>query len=151
MKKLIIVCLSVFLFACGGSDSSSGGGVENSQPGMNLPANFVGVYMGTITLTASAAGLSETDTFSITITVFANGTVRFDGDDPEETFTVGITDAGEFSGNIDINEDECQGTVAVVGQVDGTNATGTVQGDGECEVSGLDIDVELSGTFTATK
>ncbi|MEM7357976.1 MAG: hypothetical protein AAF431_02635 [Pseudomonadota bacterium] len=151
MKKLIIVFVSLFLFACGGGDSSSGGGVENSTPGMNLPANFVGVYTGTVTLTASAAGLSETDTFMITITVFANGTVRFDGDEPDETFTVGITDAGAFSGNIEIAEDECEGTLGVVGQVDGTNATGTVEGEGECEVSGLTLDVELTGTFTATK
>ena len=43
------------------------------------------------------------------------------------------------------------GTIGVVGTVDGTTASGTVEGSGECEVSGIDVDVELTGTFTATK
>jgi len=150
MKKIILSLSFLLIAACGGGSSSSGG-VEESAPGQNLPANFVGTYLGMLRVTAEAAGVSESDSFEITITVFANGTVRFDGDDPDETFTVGIADDGSFSGNVDIDEDECSGSIGVTGSVDGTTASGTVEGDGECEISGITVSVELRGDFTATK
>ena len=83
--------------------------------------------------------------------MFANGTVRFDGDDPDETFTVGVTNAGDFAGTANIMEDDCSGTINVVGRVDGTTASGSVDGEGTCNVNGLSLDVELSGDFNATK
>jgi len=149
MKNAFIAILCLFLFACGGS-SDSGGAVENSQPGDMLPANFVGTYTGMLNLTASAAGLSESDSFPITITVFADGTIRFEGDDPEETFTVGVTNAGAFSGSVDIVEDECSGTINLTGSVDGTTASGNVDGSGTCTINGLSVDVDLAGDFSAS-
>jgi hypothetical protein len=83
--------------------------------------------------------------------VQADGRIRFDGDDPDETFTVGVTDDGNFSGNIPINEDPCVGSVGVTGVVNGTTASGTVQGEGSCRVNGLNLDVELTGDFSANK
>ena len=151
LAKITLTLSLLMLVACGGGGSFSG--VEPSIPGQNLPAIFIGVYTGTLNATIKGAGLSESDTFQITITVFANGTVRFDGDDPDETFTVGVTDAGDFSGNLraeDFNDD-CTGVVGVTGNVDGTTASGTINGDGECDVSGLDIGIDVTGTFSATK
>ena len=150
MKKIILSFCLLFLSACGGGDSSSGAG-DNTTPGENIPANFVGTYTGTLNLTASAAGLTESDSFPITVTVMANGMVRFDGDDPDETFTVGIANSGEFTGSITVVEDECSGTLSVTGRVDGSVANGTVTGDGKCTVSGVEISVTLSGDFNATK
>ncbi len=150
-KINLILIILLFVTACGGGGSDSGGGVEDSMAGDNLPANFIGVYIGLLNLEASAAGITERDSVEITITVNADGTIRFDGDDPDETFTVGITNSGQFSGNLPIDQDGCVGTVAVTGQVDGTTASGSLEGEGECRISGLDLDVTLRGDFNATK
>lgn len=150
-KSLILMPVVVLLLACGGGGSDSGGGIEPTAPGQNLPANFVGTYIGQLNFVAEALGLTESGSIAITITVMQNGTVRFDGDDADETFTVGITDAGEFAGELTVNEAVCQGTIGVSGSVDGTTASGTVQGEGECTDNGLTLDVDLSGDFNATK
>ena len=150
MKKIIVSFCLLFIAACGGGDSASGAG-DSTNPGQNIPANFVGTYTGTLNLTASAVGLTESDSFPITVTVLSNGTVRFDGDDPDETFTVGITNAGDFSGTISIVEDECSGTLSVTGRVDGSQATGDVTGDGQCTVNGVNLSVTLRGDFRAIK
>jgi hypothetical protein len=151
LRKVFILC-SVFLLAsCGGGESSSGGNADVTTPGDMLPANFVGTYTGILNLRASAAGLSQSESVPITITVSSNGTVTFTADDPDETVTVGISNAGAFSGNLSIEEDPCTGTISVAGSVDGANASGTVEGDGSCSQNGLNIDVELDGDFSATK
>lgn len=149
--KLLSIISVLFLAACGDNDSSSGGEVDVTIPGDMLPANFIGTYTGTLNLRASAAGISQADTVPITVTVMANGTVRFSTDDPDEAFTVGINNQGSFSGVADIVEDPCQGTINVAGSVNGSVANGTVQGDGSCNQGGLNVDVELSGDFTANK
>lgn len=151
MKKLIILFASAFLVACGGGDSDSGSMIDNTLPGSNVPVNFVGTYVGTANITASALGLSESDTFDVTITVTADGMVRFDGDDPDETFTVGLQNDGVFAGTLPITEDECQGSVSIAGTVDGMTASGDVSGDGQCDVNGLTVDAMLSGSFNATR
>lgn len=154
MNRLIIfvVVFTVSLMTgCGGGSSSSGAAVASTVPGQNLPAEFVGVYRGTLNLRAEASGLSESDSFPITITVFEDGTIRFDGDEPDETFTAGVTDAGDFAGNINVNESDCSGLLAVTGRLDGSTASGTVQGEGMCLIGGINLDVELSGDFNATK
>ena len=155
MKQILIktglfVFFLLFLTACGSGGSSSGGG-EDTTAGDGIPANFIGVYTGVLNVEASAIGITERDSVAITITVNADGTIRFDGDDPDETFTVGLTNAGEFSGSLPIDQSDCVGTVAVTGQVDGTTASGSLEGEGECRVSGVNLDVTLSGEFTATK
>lgn len=150
-KILCLFPLMVMLVACDSGDSDSGSMVEPTLPGTNVPANFVGTYNGTITVTAEALNLSETDTFPITITVTDDAMVRFDGDDPDETFTTGLANDGRFSGNLPIDEDECSGNLSTTGQVDGTNASGEVNGDGQCRIGALTVDVTLRGTFTASK
>ena len=150
MKNTLLILTFALLAACGGGDSSSGAGAPTVAGDM-LPANFVGIYTGVLNLEASALGIRERDSFPITITVTADGMLRFDGDDPDETVTVGVTNAGEFSASLPIDEDPCTGTISVSGRIDGTNATGTVEGDGTCIEGSLTVDVELSGDFNATK
>lgn len=151
MKKIILIVSMLILTACSSSDSDSGGMVTPTLPGTSIPANFAGVYTGTLNVTASALGISESNSFPITVTVTNDGMVRFDGDEPNETFTVGLTNTGDFTGNLPINEEECTGSVGTTGRVDGTNATGNVSGNGTCVISGLTVDVTLEGDFSATK
>lgn len=149
MKKIIFVLSLLVLSACGGGGSDSGG--TAASPGPAPLASLVGVYNGSATLTASAAGISETDTFPITITVTEDAMVRFDGDEPDETFTVPLSDTGAFSGSLTINEAECSGSVMLNGSVDGTTAAGTISGAGQCIVSGASFDVDLTGDFSASR
>jgi hypothetical protein len=151
MKKALFIISFIFLTACDSGDSDSGGMAEPTLPGTNVPASFVGVYTGTLNVTAEALGITRSDSFPITATVTDDAMIRFDGDSPEETFTVGLTNSGSFSGNLPIVEDDCRGTVAVTGTVDGTTVSGTVSGEGECDLNGLDVDVTLEGDFTATR
>ncbi len=147
----LTLVLALTLAACGGGDSDSGGMDEPTLPGTNIPAIFVGTYSGTLTVTAAALGLSETDSFPITITVTSDGMIRFDGDDPDETFTAGLTNEGRFVGVLPVEVDECSGQLSTSGNVDGTTASGEVSGEGRCDVDGVVVTVTLEGTFTATK
>ncbi len=152
MKHVLFFFLAVFaLSACDGGGSDSGSMVDATIPGTNVPMSFVGTYTGTLNVSASALGTSVDDSFPITITVNGDGTVRFDGDDPDETFTVGIQDNGVFRGNLPIDQEGCTGNVAAEGQVDGTNVNGTIDGNGTCDIDGLSVDVTLSGDFNATR
>ena len=148
-KHLFVFGLTV-LTACGGGGSSSG--VAVSSPGDNLPANFVGTYTGTITVTLDASVIDETRSYSITVTVNADATIRFEVAGIEESFTAGVTNAGQFSGNINFTDDDCDSAViGVEGTVDGSTVTGTVTGNTECDVAGLPVDVDLRGNFSASK
>ena len=151
MKKFFLLISFIFISACDSGGSDSGGMVQPTLPGTNVPANFAGTYTGTLNVTAEALGIRESDSFPITVTITSDAMVRFDGDDPEETFTVGLTNDGNFSGNLPINEDECSGNVSVTGTADGTTVSGTVSGDGQCEINGLNVDVTLEGDFSATR
>jgi len=151
MKKIIISLFSLILVACGGGGSDSGGMSEPTLPGTNVPESFVGVYSGTLNVSASALGLTETDSFPITVTVTNDAMVRFDGDSPEETFTVGIENGGVFRGTLNINEDECTGAVNVEGTVNGSVASGSLSGEGRCSLNGTNVSVTLSGDFSANR
>jgi len=151
MKKLLVLLVSTVLVACSDGDSDSGSMLDDTLPGTNVPASFAGVYTGSTDLTASALGITQSDSFDITITVTDDAMVRFDGDEPDETFTVGLQNDGAFVGTLAIDEDECQGSITVNGSVDGTLATGDVSGDGQCDINGLEVDVTLSGTFSASR
>jgi len=153
MIKLLTFISLLALSACGDGDSDSGAGDSDSgvsQSGAMVPANFTGVYSGAIQGTATALGISLSDSFPITITVNQD-VVRFDGDDPDETFTVGLRNDGTFSGVLNYDDDRCVGDVQVNGIVDGNNASGSFGGDGSCEFEGNNVGVELEGTFTAAK
>ncbi len=144
IKHLILILSTVVLTACGGSDTS----VDNVDVAAgNVPNAFVGVYRGTISARARAGILSERFSEPVTITVRADNTVTFSGDDPDETFTTTIGSNGGFNGRLPINEDDCEGVVNVSGSVDGTTASGELGGDGECDGVGVD----LTGTFTASR
>jgi hypothetical protein len=149
MKNSLLVFVSCFLIACSGGGSDSGGMVDPTLPGSNVPASFVGTYVGTLTVTATALGISESESIPITVTVTSDGMVRFTGDDAEEVFTVGLGNDGAFSGNLPINEDPCSGSAGVTGTVDGTTASGNLIGSGTCDVSGLEVEVTLEGSFSA--
>ena len=151
IKKSILLFSFLLLTACDSGDSDSGGMDAPTLPGTDVPASFAGVYNGTLNVTAQALNITRSDSFPITITVTDDAMVRFDGDSPDETFTVGIANDGSFSGTLPIDEDECTGTATVQGSVDGTTASGTVDGTGRCLVSGLDVEVTLEGDFQASR
>jgi len=96
MKKLFLLLSFVLIAACDSGDSDSGGMAEPTLPGTDVPARFAGVYTGTLNVTAEALNITTSDSFPITITVTDDAMVRFDGDSPEETFTVGLTNGGRF-------------------------------------------------------
>ena len=149
---LLIGGLALLLSACDIGGSSSGADqVENSTPGDMIPPEFVGVYLGTVNITAESSGLSESDSFPITITVTEDGRLRFDGDDPDETFTVGVENDGTFSGNLRIDEEDVEGVLGVMGQVDGTTASGTIVGEGVVDTGVVSLEVDVTGSFNAIK
>lgn len=150
-RKFILVSFVLFISACGGGDSDSGGSADATIPGTNVPVSFVGTYQGTLNVSASALGTSISDSFPITITVNEDSTVRFDGDDPEETFTVGLQNDGVFQGGLPLDQSGCTGNVTVTGQVDGTNVTGDLAGTGNCDIDGLTVEVDLVGDFNASR
>ncbi|MGH1428983.1 MAG: hypothetical protein ACRBEE_13650 [Arenicella sp.] len=143
--KRIVVSVCVFLLsACSDSDTS----VDNVDvTAGDVPNSLVGVYRGTISAKAEAGLLSERFTEPVTITVSEDNTVTFSGDDPDEVFTTTIGSNGGFNGSLTINEGECEGVVNVSGTVDGSTASGDIGGDGKCR----GIDVDLTGSFSATK
>ncbi len=151
MKKLLVLFSFVFLAACGGGGSDSGGMVIPTLPGTNVPASFAGVYTGTLNLEASALGITERESYPITVTVTDNAMVRFDIDG--DSVTVGLANDGEFRANLPVppNSADCTGTIGIEGSVDGTTASGTLSGEGRCNISGLTADVTLSGDFSATR
>jgi hypothetical protein len=151
MKNLLLIFASLFIIACSDGSSDSGGMLDATLPGTNVPSSFVGVYTGSLTVTASALGISETESIPITVTVTSDGMVRFAGDDADEVFIVGLGNDGVFSGNLPINEDPCSGSVGVSGTIDGSTASGNLSGSGACNVSGLEVEVTLDGSFSAAR
>jgi len=151
MKKLFLLFASCFLIACSDGDSDSGTMIDDTLPGTSVPASFAGTYTGSGTVTASAIGITVTEMFPVTVVVTNDAMVRFEGDEPDETFTVGLSNDGSFAGTLPINEEECTGTASVQGMVDGVTASGTLSGSGTCNVNGSNVDVTLEGTFTATQ
>lgn len=151
IKQLIIALAFIALTACGGGGSDSGSAAEVTLTSDAFPARFVGIYTGVVNFTATATGLSESDSFPITVTVFADGRLRFDGDDPEETVTVVVDNNGQFVAAISIAEAPCTATFNVNGSVDGVTAAGAVDGQGSCSQDGLTIDVVLTGDFSASR
>jgi hypothetical protein len=153
-KRIIAITLftGFFLTGCDIGGSSSGADqVDNSEAGDMLPAEFVGVYTGTIDIQAEASGIKDSDSFPVTITVSADGTLRFDGDDPDETFTVGIANDGTFSGNLRYDDKDLTGVLGVTGRVDGTTASGDIVGEGEYDTGVVTLAVDVVGSFFATK
>ena len=145
LNTLFLVVL-MGLAACSDSDTSVDN-VEVTQG--DVPSEYVGTYVGTITGEAEADDLPLERSFTedITITVSADNMITFSGDDPDEVFTTEIGSNGGFNGQLEISDDNCSGTINVSGTVDGNIASGNVGGNGVCE----DIDASLTGTFSATK
>ncbi|MDB4511898.1 hypothetical protein N9060_00405 [Arenicella sp.] len=150
IKNALLVTALLFLASCGG-DSDSGGQGDGTGPDNMTAASFVGVYMGNLTVTAEAIGITETDTFPITITVTEDGLIRFDGDDPGETSSTTLANDGTFVGNLPINEPECSGNVVYTGSIVNTIASGDLDGSGSCDIGLTTVDVTLEGTFSASR
>ena len=145
----IVRCIFAAVFfmvlaSCGGGDTS----VDNVEvTAGNVPSSFVGVYRGNIDAKARTLLLSESIDEPITITVNADNTITFSGDDPDEVFTTKIGSNGGFNGQLNINEGSCSGDLSISGSVNGSTASGQVGGEGKC--SGVSVDI--SGTFNASK
>jgi len=152
MKKILFILCALVLTACGGGSTTSGQ-VEETIAGTMIPARFVGVYNGTVNVrfeTSGAISVSDSISEELIVTVFQNGMIRFEVDG--EMFTVGLTDAGNFSGNLDAGAfvEECEGILGISGQVDGTTASGTLSGEGECRDGVLSANIDVTGDFSAT-
>ena len=153
-RLLFIFFAFLSLSACElGSSDSGADQVPNTDPGDSIPSEFVGVYVGTLNAEVEANSINVTESYSfpITITVSADGMIRFDGDEPDETFTVGVANDGTFSGNLRVEDDDVQGTLGVSGRVDGSTAQGDVTGEGEVDTGLVTVGVTVRGNFSATK
>ncbi len=144
VQRFVLLSLLVLVAAC-----SKGNTSVDQKPVTDgaVPSNFVGVYRGTLTATAKAGPLNETTTDVITITVSADNTIRFEGDDPDEVFVTKVGANGNFNGSLPIKTGDCEGNVDVSGSVDGTAASGDLGGSGKCK----GVSVGVSGNFSATK
>jgi len=153
MKKILSlwhIILFATLTACSGGGSDSGG------PAGSFPAAFVGVYQGTLNVTVSAAGISQSDSAPITITVTPDAQLQFSSSETDETFSVGVTNDGSFNLNIDFVVDglECTNmALDAAGQINaaGTSISADVTGQATCTVEGITLDVELSGELLASR
>jgi len=149
MKNIIACLLTLSMVAaCGGGSSSSGSNTGATTTGSN--DNIDGTYLGTINFTVSALGLSQSESEPITFTI-DNNALTYQGDDSNERFSVPVDGQGNFNGSFNFSEDGCSATFRLNGTVNAPNITGSVDGDGECRVSGDDVSVSVEGDFSATR
>lgn len=161
-KLVTVFGVCLLLAGCGGSsDNDNGTGTSNS--GLALPtsaasntdssSDFAGTYNGTISITVSAAGQSESFTDPITIVIDAAGNVTLTGSD-------GSTGTSPLSGNSfsdalalmeTIDGAECSISLTVSGTVNGDTISGPISGDASCSEAGLTINADVSGSFTANR
>ena len=137
---LSLIGLAVFLTACGGGDTSSGGG-----------ASFAGTYSGPWRVTVRGGGGSFTGTGTIVVVINPNNSVVLDPNTPvpgRGTISGNMITAsypGAFANSPGIT---CTGAVAVRGTVSGNTISGTI---GPSTITCNGIPFTIQGTFTATK
>ena len=140
ISHLSLISFAVILAACGGGDTSSGGG-----------ASFAGTYSGPWNATIRGPGGSFTGTGTIVVVINPNNTVVLDPNTPvpgRGTISGNMITAsypGRFANTPGIS---CTGTVAVKGTVSGNTITGTI---GPSTITCNGIQFTLQGRFTATK
>lgn len=146
MKRWLIIALTLVVTACGGGSSSGGAG------GGNNPS--AGTYVGNITLTASAPGVSpQTMTLPITIEIDGGGGVRVI--DEEGFFSSGSLSGNSFSitdPDLSFIEGDavCTGTQTFTGTVGEGAVAGNYSGNLSCSGSGGSIPITFNGTFSAS-
>jgi len=137
----IVLSLLLFLSACGGGDSSDGGGVD-----------FSGRYIGPGTLTLSADGESESTTFAAEVIIEGNS-VTVNRSKTQTTIATGTVSGDSFTAKVPASAlaefgPDCDGSVALTGTISGNMVSGTISG-GQILCNGLEVTV--TGTIQATK
>lgn len=155
LRYLIQICAlaitAVMLSACG-SDSpsaSSGGGSVTVIPGD--PAALAGTYSGSATLTVSALGISESQTYPVTITIEPNGNVSIRSGS-EAIDDVAVLRGSGFSytttDTATVGQYTCSGTITV----SATIANGRINGNLSTQNANCNgIGLSLTGTLQATR
>jgi uncharacterized protein YceK len=168
-----IAILLATLMVCSGcststSETSSGGGSSGAGAGTGSPAtgspvtgavpsSLAGTYTGAATATASALGISESETVPITIIIDQNGSVTIQsGSDifPNAAILNGnsFTQSQTFN-NQDFGSAICSGTLSLQGSIDGNGViTATLSSQSVvCTINGIAIPGTVTGSLTATK
>lgn len=169
MSKIVYSCLLAVLLllgGCGGGSSSGGGesnGVTQSAGGQTQDGNgessvpvedIAGVYVGTVTATASGGGLTETVTEPVQIEISEDESVAFGepGEPPVGTTSVSA-DGDAFSVTVPgsyFNEPglQCTGNATVSGTISGDTITGDISSQ---NVVCNGIPITVTGDFNLTR
>ena len=158
MKRVLIALVAIIMAGCDSGSSSTGSSAEvtdsNTSSPQQIGAQFAGTYRGTIegTYTATALGLSDSDSTPITIIIESNGdvTVRAEG----RSYS-GSLDSDRITAVVDVKETyediSCDGTVNVNAQISGNTISGTANGAGECSQGSVKTPVRVAGVLNASK
>ncbi len=147
----LVFLLTLFLTACGGG-SSGGGGQANDAADQAAPANpsQAVTYNGTATFALTAPGFPPiNDTVPVQIVVQGNNvTLTVEGVSVNTTLN-----NGSFSVTVPVSETDdgitCKGTATVSGTVSGNSTSGDLSGSATCTGNGLNVPVNLTGSFNA--
>ena len=168
MKRLTVLALilSIFTLASGcssesevttssnGGSSSNGGTTSTSAPApaAETPDQFAGTYVGSGTATASALGISESETAPVTIVIDKDGTVTVkSGSDIFGNVTV--LNGNTFSYSQSLNDEDlgsvsCSGTLSI----NGTISNGVIDaGLSSDSVNCGGLPVTVTGSLKATR
>ncbi|MCK5361051.1 MAG: hypothetical protein KAJ95_10520 [Gammaproteobacteria bacterium] len=139
----------------GGSTTTSGGTTGSDTPVSSEPASsFAGTYVGTasVTATAAALNLSQTETVPVTIIISENGTVTIQSG--SDLFPDVITLSGNTFGHSQTFNDEsfgaatCSGTLTLSGSINNGVLSATLSS--QSVVCNL-IPGTITGSMTANK
>lgn len=155
LKLLTVVVYALLIIGCSeeSSVSAGAGGTPTGSDGGSSSASFAGTYVGSGTVRFSGGSIPDTTkSRAITLVIRTDGTITLTiGDDSVS----GEINGSSFSSVVHIVESDngitCEGDVAYSGSVNGTVASGTINGGGECRVIGISTGVDVSGSFSANK
>ena len=161
----IVAILALFMTFSGCSsnnsnETSSGGGGTTLPPASPEepadpadPVTLAGTYIGTATATASALGITESETVPVTIIIDQNGTVTIQSG--SDLFPDVITLSGNTFGHSQTFNNEsfgaatCSGTLSLQGSIDNTGKLTTSLSSQSVTCNG--IPGTVTGSMTANK
>ena len=144
---IIFAVLVLFLTACSGGGSSSGGPITEND----------GIFSGFATVTLSAAGTSDTEDIDLQVVVANNivTSVTFGGlEEASSIPVVGNTVSLLFQDTVPVMLDDninCTGSFEFAGMFSGDTLNGPINGALDCSMDGITVQIQISGSFTATR